>query len=171
MTRASLGIVAAAIVLCTGAGSAQPRDSATGEWQGDYVCAQGSTGLTLSIAPAAPPRGAKRSTRADAAPVTALFRFYPVDANPSVPRGCFEMSGTVAPAARKVELTAGRWLLHPDGYVTVDLSGRISSDGTTFDGAVYGPDCTSFALRRLPGPRASGGVAACHGEAVTASAQ
>ncbi len=113
---------------------ASDQSAAVGEWTGDYDCLQGTTGLTLTIWPAPPDR------------LHAIFRFYAVATNPQVPDGCFRMEGQLGPAPGSLGLTAGEWLLHPDGYVTVDLSGSIDRD--TITGDVQGPSCTRFTLHR-----------------------
>jgi hypothetical protein len=121
--------------------------SAQGIWSGQYGCAQGMTGLTLTV-------GTVRKSR-----VRALFHFYADPSEPSVPEGCFEMEGTYDSLSGHVELHAGNWILHPEGYVTVDLSGEVNSDGDGMAGSVIGPYCTKFALRRVtassPGVRTS----------------
>ena len=128
-------------------GQSRPRTTAAALWHGNYTCGQGSTGLTLTIDPV---HAEDRPSNA----VRGLFEFYALQSNAGVPDGCFEMSGTVDPATTQVELTATRWLLHPPGYVTVNLSGHISH-GQTMTGAVVGPSCTQFALRRIAPPRAA----------------
>ena len=89
-----------------------------GAWEGSYTCNQGMTGLTLTVA--ADQDGAARG----------VFRFYQVDANPGVPDGCFAMSGTAA--GDHLDLQATGWLYRPWGYITVDLAGAVSADGTRF---------------------------------------
>ncbi len=106
-----------------------------GTWQGSYICNQGLTGLTLTVVPS--PHGAAKG----------VFRFYQVDANPGVPDGCFAMSGNVF--GDELRLQAGKWLFRPFGYVTVDLAGSVSPDGSELTGAIFGPKCTSFSLRRI----------------------
>jgi hypothetical protein len=52
-------------------------------WQGEYECAQGVTGLTLTL------------DIGQGGQVRGLFDFYPVAENPAVPHGCFQMSGSL----------------------------------------------------------------------------
>jgi len=108
-------------------------------WEGTYDCAQGRTGLTLTIEP-------------DGPGVSALFHFYADPSHPEVPEGCFAMSGQVDQRGGRVDLAAGRWLLQPFFYVTVDLSGTINPDGTQLAGRVSGPGCSAFVLRRVAAP-------------------
>lgn len=65
-----------------------PARSVLGPWVGTYVCSQGLTGLTLSIAEATPTPTQAR----------ALFHFYADPSNPRVPTGCFTMTGQYDPA-------------------------------------------------------------------------
>ena len=149
-------LATAALVMVLSPGKAWAQEGAAGVWQGRYACGQGATGLMLTVRPTG------------ASNVEALFRFYAIKGNPGVPEGCFQMAGTYEPGTRKVELSAGQWLLHPSGYVTVDLSGTVSPDGGTMGGIVAGPLCTRFELRRAPMvPRSA--APACRGYDVTAS--
>jgi hypothetical protein len=111
--------------------------SAQGIWAGQYGCAQGMTGLTLTV------------TSARQSHLRALFHFYADPSEPSVPEGCFAMEGAYDSLSGHVELHASDWIERPDGYVTVDLSGEVSSNGDGMSGTVIGPSCTKFALRRV----------------------
>ena len=117
-------------------------------WEGAYTCYQGETALTLSLDPA--PDGT----------TTALFHFYEAPANPGVPEGCFTMSGTLNRDTGAFDLQAGRWLLQPWNYVSVDLHGTLKGDGAALQGIVAGPGCTTFVLRRVARP--SRATAACY---------
>ena len=108
----------------------------TGLYQGHYICAQGETGLALSIA-------ATGATR-----VTARFYFHAIRANPSVPQGCFAMAGRYDPATRHLTLAPEGWVVRPYGFVQVGLSGTVSADTTRIAGLVIGPGCTSFSLQQ-----------------------
>jgi hypothetical protein len=100
-------------------------------WQGIYDCAQGLTGLTLTL---------------DIGPggqVQGLFDFYPVVENPAVPHGCFQMSGSLDGTGH-LALTPGDWLLRPPFFVAVGLAGM--RNGSSLGGAVEGPGCSIFLL-------------------------
>jgi hypothetical protein len=137
-SRLSAAVIVFLIAFGVGATAADPVE---GYWSGHYACAQGVTGLTLSV------------TAGSGSRVHALFHFYADASNPTVPEGCFEMDGTFDPATHHMELRAGSWLLRPYGYVTVDLSGQLSSGDAIMGGKVIGPFCTWFQLR----PAAAGG--------------
>ena len=116
-----------------GAGIAAP--DAVGTWSGTYECAQGQTGLILTV------------EAADDDALSATFEFFPVRANPGVPSGRFSMKGLQE--GRDVRLRQYAWVERPPGFQMVDLSGAISSDGSTFEGAVLATTgCTTFTLRR-----------------------
>lgn len=115
----------------------EPGESITGTWFGTYACAQGLTGLVLTLE--------EQSDRQ----VTAVFEFHAIPENPRLPTGRFTMRGAVDPS-RRLRLRAGRWLAQPENWVTVDLDGHISLDGMRYSGRVAGPggSCTTFALQR-----------------------
>lgn len=154
--RMLLSAVAATILAALPSWDAWAQHTVAGIWEGRYSCGQGATGLMLTVRPT------------EGSNVEALFRFYAVKSNPGVPEGCFEMTGTYVPGTRQMDLSAGRWLLRPFGYVTVDLSGTVSADGSGMSGTVIGPLCTRFELHRGPMvPRSA--APACRSYDVTAS--
>lgn len=113
--------------------------SVTGNWQGAYVCAQGKTGLTLTI------------DRQDGREFSGVFQFYAVRENITVPEGCFTVSGRIKNNGA-VDIIGATWVKRPAGYITVDLHGRIASDGAGMSGTVatpgYGNLCSRFELTR-----------------------
>lgn len=123
------------------AGAEPAPGTVLGEWVGTYVCAQGLTGLTLSIAQATP-------TSAQA-----LFHFYADPRNPKVPTGCFTMDGSYDPASGRLQLRGGDWLLRPGGYRVVSFDGEVDAEGRRFSGKVGGAaGCRLFDLGRRPSP-------------------
>ena len=105
-----------------------------GEWQGEYICAQGATGVRLAITPV------------DATHVRGVFSFSALAANPRVPNGCFSMDGVLEGQA--VTLTHDQWLLQPWMYVFVDLAGTLNAAGDRITGYVTGPGCSTFDVQR-----------------------
>ncbi|MGE3856697.1 MAG: hypothetical protein AB7G21_07055 [Dehalococcoidia bacterium] len=79
----------------------------SGVWTGRYLCPQGVTGLTLTIA--------QRRRRLDA-----RFEFYSLPINPGLSPGSYLMSGTIED--RIVVLDPERWLIHPPGWYMVGLA-------------------------------------------------
>lgn len=134
---------AAAALLLMLAAPAAARDIAV-SWQGSYVCGQGTTALTLTIA------------TNDKSRIAALFHFGPTPENQSVPTGCFEMAGRFDPVTGRLQLEPAFWITQPTGYVMVGLAGEIQGDALS--GRVDGLGCTAFRLVRRQVPDA---VAAC----------
>lgn len=120
--------------------AAEDQRTVLGEWTGTYVCAQGLTGLTLTIADATP-----TSARA-------LFHFYADPRNPRVPTGCFTMSGAYDPETGRLQLKGEDWLRRPGGYVLVNFDGEIDAEGRHFTGVVTRRGCGTFELARAPSP-------------------
>jgi hypothetical protein len=110
-------------------------DDWSGNWHGIYVCGQGLTGLTLTIKPS----GLRN--------VSAIFSFYALPPNPTVPSGEFAMVGRVDERGH-LELHATAWRKQPRNYVTVDLDGDYDSFSGEYRGHVRGPACGFFHLRR-----------------------
>ncbi|WP_181872871.1 OmpA family protein [Billgrantia montanilacus] len=143
----ALGVAVLAASLSTAHALAQEMradstdGSVMGEWVGTYTCAQGLTGLTLTIAEATP-----TSARA-------MFHFYADPRNPQVPTGCFTMEGNYDPVSSRLQLSGHDWLLRPSGYMFVSFEGMIDAEGRNFQGLVSGPPrCTTFKLSRQPSP-------------------
>jgi hypothetical protein len=134
-------VMLAAVTAILAATGARAADGIAGAWEGEYDCNQGTTGLTLTVAP--PAHGQ----------MLTVFYFYSSAEGGPVPEGCYEMSGTYDAKTGAADFTARRWLLRPDGYVTVDLHGEVDSDAATLDGVVDGPGCTEFHLHRSKAPR------------------
>lgn len=109
--------------------------SVRGTWEGTYTCAQGETGLRLTI-------GGSSDGALDA-----TFAFYPVASNPTVPPGSFAMTGDYS--AGQLQLHADHWIDQPNGYTMVDLSGRVVS-ADAIDGSVLAQvgQCDTFSVRR-----------------------
>lgn len=132
--------LAAALFLTVCPAGAEDQRTVLGEWVGTYVCAQGLTGLTLTIAEATP-----TSARA-------LFHFYADPRNPRVPAGCFTMSGAYEPETGRLQLKGEDWLRRPGGYVVVGFDGEVDAEGKNFTGAVTLRSCGTFELARAPSP-------------------
>ena len=98
-------------------------------WTGTYVCSQGETALWLHIVTV---------TGND---VRATFEFAHV---PSGAHGEYELGGRYDPHNRALVLTPGRWLSQPPNYISVGMSGRVSSDRKRFQGKITEPSCGAF---------------------------
>lgn len=118
--------------------AAQSSTGYDGSWRGQYVCAQGRTGVTLRL-------------RSGGPAVVGVFAFYPIEGNPDVPNGCFEVYGE--PQGDALRLYGRRWIQQPDFYQMIVLEGGLTPDRQGFRGRVDGPGCTLFELRRVPAIR------------------
>jgi hypothetical protein len=122
--------------LAARAPGATPAGAQTRTWRGSYRCGQGDTGLEVTLRPVGEGR------------VEGILSFFPLRANPGVPRGCYRVSGRADAATRSIELRGGQWLRQPPGYHTVDLSGRIGADDG-ISGQVVGGECSQFQLQSV----------------------
>lgn len=100
-----------------------------GEWTGTYTCAQGDTGLTLTI---------EDTGRTE-------FEFYPLGSDSKAQPGRFEMEATVE--GDRVEFEPVRWIHQPAGYLMVDLVATEVEDDT-LRGRVTGSGCSTFRVHR-----------------------
>ena len=110
-----------------------------GTWIGRYRCAQGWTGLELTIAELGEDR------------IEAEFSFFPLPENPRVPSGRFLMSGSFDARAGRLNLSPGQWLERPPGYRGVGLEGRLDPTAGTLAGRVSS-GCRDFELARKGEP-------------------
>jgi hypothetical protein len=129
--------LATAVPACAADNSLTPL---VGNWKGSYVCPQGHTGLTLTIDRQSGPK------------FSGTFHFYPLPDNILVPDGCFTISGHFV-SGRKVVIAGAAWIKRPEGYVTVDLDGKIGASGAGLSGIVRMPPqyvnlCTTFELTK-----------------------
>lgn len=145
--RDALWVLIGALALgCAAGGPAVPEPGGTvladrlsagdfsGVWVGSYLCAQGPTGLRLTVRLVAPGRFEGR------------FDFFPLAENPGVPEGSFELRGDGA--GGRLVLAAGDWIRQPEGYQTVGLVGNLSDDSRSLTGEIDHPSCTTFAVTR-----------------------
>jgi hypothetical protein len=134
-------LIARSVPVAAAQSAGQPEVVAlSGAWRGSYTCAQGVTGLTLTIE--AGPHG-----------VTALFDFYAVPENPTVPAGRFKMAGFYDSNARTLTLHPREWLRQPPGYLTVGIRAHVDLEWGVMLGSVTGSTsetygCTWVRLRR-----------------------
>lgn len=114
--------------------SPQVLPAIAGTWTGTYTCAQGLTGLRLTI------------NNSGGGALTATFVFYAVPSNPGVPSGSFAMTGTYS--ASGLVLNQDHWINEPSGYSMVDLVAPPPT-GNTLQGTVQAVGgCTSFSVSR-----------------------
>ena len=124
--------------------AADAKPTMTGNWEGSYVCGQGITGLTLTIA------------RQSGAIFSGTFHFYPLPGNSAAKEGCFAVTGHFV-AGRRVFIGGASWISRPTDYITVDLDGDVDAAGRTMKGRVkvpasYGALCSTFQVSLAAGP-------------------
>jgi hypothetical protein len=129
------GLALTGTPLATGA-PLTTADDWSGTWRGTYWCAQGVTGLTLSI---------KAVSERE---VQAMFAFHAVAENPTVPSGAFEMSGVTGKRPGHLALTPIAWTDRPIAFVMVSLEGDYDPISGEYRGNVGGPGCSHFVVRR-----------------------
>jgi len=100
-------------------------------WVGAYDCPQGRTELTLRVVDVHDKF------------VRAIFDFHHA---PTDVAGQFLLAGAFDEQTGNVRFVPGVWIVHPDDYVTVGMAGRVSRDGTRFEGSIPAPGCGGFWL-------------------------
>jgi len=116
--------------------SASNNGSINGKWIGKYTCAQGITGVTLTIN--------QKGTE-----IIAEFELYPVPENPNLPRGIALFRGTFNLNTLEMSLKGVKWIQSPGaGWGIVDFSGKFDSSLNRFTGRKQHPGCGSIELVR-----------------------
>lgn len=107
-----------------------------GTWEGRYTCAQGVTGLKLSIEPV------------DDETVRALFEFFPVPENADTLEGSYQLLG--AYRGNRLVFRQEKWIKQPENYLMVDLevTSPVEPDMNVLSGNVLSPDCKGFSVSR-----------------------
>jgi hypothetical protein len=106
-------------------------------WSGRYRCAQGVTGLTLTL-----------DVAGDRA--TAVFDFGAIPENPTVPTGRYLLDGVIAiGSATALRLVPDRWIVQPSGYMMVGFSAEIDRSARTMRGTIEEPSCGALELTRV----------------------
>lgn len=106
-----------------------------GTWRGTYICRQGETGLTLTIASL----GGNK--------LKATFEFYPVPSNPSAPRGSSSKLGVYHDG--HITLLPDRWIDRPKDTVMVGLSADVDGIApNVMTGKVLSRSCTEFTITK-----------------------
>lgn len=124
-----------------------------GEWEGTYLCSQGTTAFTLHV-----------TETANILQAVLNFRVPDGTADPTI--GAFTLVGEKDPARGTVTLRPTGWLQPVSGYVMIGMTGAIGSDGA-FQGRMIGARCHGFLLypkgQRPPDPMTAT-VSACAAE-------
>jgi hypothetical protein len=99
---------------------------------GDYDCTQGNTGMSLHI----------MDVRGHV--VRAIFDFVHA---PSGASGSYVITGSFDPETRHVRFEPSKWIVKPNDYIMVPMSGEISTDNSLFAGKIDFPGCGAFQLK------------------------
>lgn len=106
----------------------------SGVWVGNYICSQGSTGLTMNIT-------------SDSYSIKAIFEFYPLQQNSKAKSGSYSLTGQYSEDGSFV-LQPKDWINRPEGYGMVGLSGKINDSFTELNGLIAHESCSNFQLRK-----------------------
>ena len=109
------------------------------KWQGTYVCAQGVTGVNLTI---------DERCRGDTCTLAAIFEFGEVKENPGVPHGSYKMIGESHGLVYTLKPDA--WIERPDGYIMVGLTATKDPEQHTMTGRIDNESCGDIALKNVP---------------------
>jgi hypothetical protein len=104
-----------------------------GTWEGTYVCAQGETGLKLTIEE---PSGETAAAR---------FDFFPLSGS-SAPSGSYLMTLGYT-GGGQLKFTQDKWVEQPPGYSMVDLLVFVH-DTDKLSGKVVSVGCQTFVVTR-----------------------
>lgn len=132
--RHAVHSLAAALILAAAPAHAQPTDATalSGEWNGTYECAQGTTTLELAL------RGNAHGV------VRGTFAFGPTPQNPDVLTGSYPVLGRLAGTALMLRPIDVRDM--PGSYLPVGILATVEGDRIT--GWIEGPTCGAIAVRR-----------------------
>ena len=107
--------------------------SPMGQWIGNYTCAQGTTGATLSI------------EKVKGEQFEGEFKFYPTPRNPYVPVGSYRVFGEYDADSQRILINPGKWVNRPKDFFNTIMIGSFDPAAGTFSGYFQGiTGCTSF---------------------------
>jgi hypothetical protein len=108
-------------------------------YTGEYICTQGTTGLSLQII------GGKAYDG-----IYGIFHFHPILTNPNVPAGSFVVKGVFDDARGIIDMKPVSWITRPFGYVAGGLRGTSTDGGNTFEGQITGTFylCSTFFIKK-----------------------
>lgn len=120
-----------------------PRLPTTSLWRGQYLCAQGPTGMFLTLQ-----LGAEGE-------VHAIFDFQALPDHPGPATGSYAMVGTVTAlddGRLRVDLVPDRWLVAPPHYEMVGLTAISDRARQQLTGRIEHPACGELSLERAALP-------------------
>ena len=108
------------------------------KWQGTYTCAQGVTGVNLTI---------DARCNGDTCALTAIFEFGEVKENPGVPHGSYRMVGESK--GLEYTLRPDKWIERPDHYYMVGLTATKDPKAHTLNGRIDDTWCGGISLKNV----------------------
>ena len=112
-----------------------------GEWNGSYICAQGSTGGTLQI------------SHLHGKDFEGVFKFYPTVKSPSVPAGSYAVYGQYDRDSQRILVNPGKWIQRPKNFYNTIMVGSFDPARNAFSAYFQGINgCTSFEAVRTEVP-------------------
>lgn len=102
-------------------------------YEGQYVCAQGQTAMSLTVVDV---EGARVQFRGD---------FYHAGTDT---RGAYLLRGYCNERTRRLVLIPTGWVQQPPGYIMVGMSGVVGVGGRTFSGRMLHRSCGEFSFAR-----------------------
>jgi hypothetical protein len=111
-----------------------------GIWQGQYICGQGGTAVTVEL------------SEADAnGDVHGVFTFRNMPGKTNVSPGKFAVSGSYDAKAGKLEIWPAGWILRPPRYVPVGFSANLDLERGQLTGHMHHHTCSAIELERTAG--------------------
>jgi hypothetical protein len=110
-----------------------------GTWKGTYFCSQGETGLTLEL---------NKYGNNSKTEFYGTFEFYPNSSSSNARYGKYSVKGKIIEG--KIVITPNEWIIRPENYYMVGLTGVLSQQNLRFTGAITSPSnaCGEFDVRK-----------------------
>jgi hypothetical protein len=103
------------------------RSKLIGVWRGHYICAQGDTGVEVTL-----------TEISEAGDILGTFAFFNLPGMSNVPPlgGKFSITGSYDRKLDNLSFDPVGWIAHPDGYYLVGFAGFPSTDWTHIFGNI-----------------------------------
>ncbi|HEY1558052.1 MAG TPA: hypothetical protein VGF94_24650 [Kofleriaceae bacterium] len=131
-------VVLLALLCASGVASAETAKTEHTKWQGTYTCAQGPTGVNLTI---------DESCDGKKCSVTAIFEFGAIKENPDLPHGSFRMTGESD--GTHYALHPDAWIEQPPGWIMVGVTATKDDAHHTMSGRMEHPSCGEIHLKTV----------------------
>jgi hypothetical protein len=134
-------VIAFALLFSAGLASAETSKTKTQhtKWQGTYTCAQGRTGVNLTL---------DETCDGSKCTVAAIFEFGAVKENPGVPHGSFRLTGESD--GKHYTLRPDAWIEQPPGWMMVGVTATKDEAHHTLSGRMEHWSCGEINLTGVP---------------------